>query len=236
MGAERAKLVDGMVDMFASEIAPLQHDDHLLTLQAASTTENVVGGLRVLENGLDPRDTEAPEASVQYTRRLAQRAIPLSALLRAFRLGHAAFVEMLLAEIAADPEVSAADAAAAGVLADVEVFEIQTRPADPGRKARVKQGDPGRLAVDKGQDRLELRLWTETVTAQVGLGGNDRVGRPLERRQLAYQPQQERAIIGGREADRNRAAAHRSRHSRAPLPGGPKSRGTMPEWNQVTKL
>jgi hypothetical protein len=117
MGAERAKLVDGMVDMFASEIAPLQHDDHLLTLLAASTAENVVGGLRVLENNLDPRDTEAPEASVQYTRRLAQRAIPVSALLRAFRLGHAAFVEMLLAEIAADPEVSTADAAAAGVVA-----------------------------------------------------------------------------------------------------------------------
>jgi DNA-binding PucR family transcriptional regulator len=54
---------------------------------------------------------------VQYTRRLAQRAIPLSALLRAFRLGHAAFVEMLLAEIAADPNVSTADAAAAGVVA-----------------------------------------------------------------------------------------------------------------------
>lgn len=117
MSAERGKLIDGMVDMLAGEIAPLQHDDHLLAMLAASTHESVMGGLRVLENNLDPRSSEAGEAALQYTRRLAQRAIPLSALLRAFRLGHASFVEMLLAEIAADPDVSTADAAAAGVVA-----------------------------------------------------------------------------------------------------------------------
>jgi DNA-binding PucR family transcriptional regulator len=117
MTAERGKLIDGMVEMLASEIAPLQHDDHLLAMQAASTAESVLGGLRVLENDLDPRSVQAGEAAVQYTRRLAQRAIPLSALLRAFRLGHASFIELLLAEIASDPEVSTADAAAAGVVA-----------------------------------------------------------------------------------------------------------------------
>ncbi|HEY3605348.1 MAG TPA: helix-turn-helix domain-containing protein [Sporichthyaceae bacterium] len=117
MTADRGTMIDAMVDMLASEIAPLQHDDHLLAMMAASTHESVIGGLHVLENDLDPRTAQAGEAAIQYTRRLAQRAIPLSALLRAFRLGHAAFVEMLLAEIAADPETSTADAAAAGVVA-----------------------------------------------------------------------------------------------------------------------
>jgi len=117
MAADRAKMVDGLVDMLASEIAPLQHDDHLLGMLAASVHESVAGGLHVLQNDLDPRGMDAPEAAVQYTRRLAQRAIPLSALLRAYRLGHAVFVELLLAEIAADPQVHTAEAAAAGMVA-----------------------------------------------------------------------------------------------------------------------
>ena len=74
----------------------------------------------------------------------------------------------------------------------------------------MEQRDPGRLAVDEGEDRLELRLLAEAVAAQIGLGGDHRVGRPLEYRQLADQPQQQPAILRGREADRDRAVIARA--------------------------
>jgi hypothetical protein len=115
MAAERASFVDSLVEMLAAEIAPLQHDDHLLGMLVASVRENVAGGLYVLEHDVDPRTVEAPNAAVQYARRLAQRGIPLSALLRAYRLGHSAFIEVFLAELAAEPQVHTADAAAAAV-------------------------------------------------------------------------------------------------------------------------
>jgi hypothetical protein len=117
LAASRADFVDGLVEMLAGEIAPLQHDDHLLGMLTASARESVASGLYVLEHDIDPRMIEAPSASVQYARRLAQRGIPLSALLRAYRLGHSAFVELFLAEIAAEPEVHTTDAAAASVAA-----------------------------------------------------------------------------------------------------------------------
>jgi hypothetical protein len=115
MAAERASFVDGLVEMLAAEIAPLQHDDYLLGMLTASARESVAGGLYVLEHDIDPHTVEAPNAAVQYARRLAQRGVPVSALLRAYRLGHSAFVELLLAEMAAEPNVDAADVAAAAV-------------------------------------------------------------------------------------------------------------------------
>jgi PucR C-terminal helix-turn-helix domain/GGDEF-like domain len=45
-------------------------------------------------------DVWAPAASREYARRRAQRATPLTALLRAYRLGHACFSDWLLRELA----------------------------------------------------------------------------------------------------------------------------------------
>jgi hypothetical protein len=104
-----------LLNLFAMEIAPLQHDDNLLDLLAAGIDGSVSSGLYLLENDVDPQTIPAPGAAVEYARRLAQRAIPVSALLRAYRLGSSAFVELMIAEVAADPDVGAAEASAASV-------------------------------------------------------------------------------------------------------------------------
>ncbi len=115
LGARRDEFTAGLLTLFAKEIAPLQHDDQMLALLAASTDENVVAGLHMLEHGIDPSTTEAPTAAIQYARRLAQRGIPVAALLRAYRLGHAGFVELLLQEISTDPRVDATILTEAGL-------------------------------------------------------------------------------------------------------------------------
>lgn len=115
LGVHRDQLTADLLTLFAAQIAPLQHDDQLLGLLAASTEENVVSALHVLEHGIDPRTLDAPTAAKVYARRLAQRGIPVSALLRSYRLGHAAFYELLLQELTAEPNVDPAVAGAAGI-------------------------------------------------------------------------------------------------------------------------
>jgi hypothetical protein len=115
LAAQRDQLTAGLLTLFAAEIAPLQHDDQLLGLLAASTEENVVSALHVLEHGIDPHNLDAPTAAKTYARRLAQRGVPVSALLRSYRLGHASFFETLLQEMNADPDADPAVAGAAGV-------------------------------------------------------------------------------------------------------------------------
>lgn len=115
LAVQRDRLTAGLLTLFAAEIAPLQHDDQLLGLLAASTEENVVSALHVLQHGIDPRALDAPTAAKTYARRLAQRGIPVSALLRSYRLGHASFFEMLLQELNAGPDLEPEVAGAAGV-------------------------------------------------------------------------------------------------------------------------
>src|SRR5215472_2309145 len=119
-------------------------------------------------------------------------------------------------------------------LRDIEIFEIQPRPAKPGREAAVEQRRPGGFAIEKRQDRLELRVRPEAVANQIGLGRDNRVWCPFEDRELPDEPQQQGGVIGGGEAHAN--VAHHSRHSPGALAGWPKSRGTRPAWNQVTNV
>jgi len=113
--ARRHEFTAELLTLFAAEIAPLQHDDHLLGALAHSIEENVAAGLYILAHDVDPRSLGAPPAAVRYARLLAQRGIPASAMLRAYRLGHAAFVELALAELAAEPGIGTAEAAEANV-------------------------------------------------------------------------------------------------------------------------
>lgn len=126
VAASRGDLTANLLAMFASEIAPLHHDDAMRSLLTASTDESVAAGLYVLEQGVDPRLLGAPPAAIRYARRLAQRGIPVSALLRAYRLGHSAFIEVVLSELAADPDSSRADTAAASV----QILRVSTTYVD----------------------------------------------------------------------------------------------------------
>ena len=92
----------------------------------------------------------------------------------------------------------------------------------------MEQRAPHRVAVEKSEDHLEVGLGAEAVMPQIGFGRDDGVGCALKHRELPDEAQQQRRVVGGREADGDLGHAHRSRHSRAPLPGGPKSRGAKP--------
>ncbi|MET8020798.1 PucR family transcriptional regulator [Streptomyces decoyicus] len=96
--ANRDDVIARLVATTEAEIAQLEHDEPLHGLLKASITENIVTALHVIINRIDPQTVDAPASAVSYARRLAQRDVPLSALLRAYRLGHARSLDLVLGE------------------------------------------------------------------------------------------------------------------------------------------
>jgi PucR C-terminal helix-turn-helix domain/GGDEF-like domain len=101
--AVNVRVVDVSQDMreqLIRTIPELRGDDVVVNLLAASVEANVATLLHVLEHGIVPEGVDVPAAAVEYARRLAQRDVPLHALVRAYRVGHGRFVGTCLDELA----------------------------------------------------------------------------------------------------------------------------------------
>jgi hypothetical protein len=85
--------------LIVREIAPLRGDQRVLTLLEASVGENVATMVHILQHGIDLEKVHAPAAAEEYARRLAQRGVPVAALLRAYRIGSARFEDWCLHEL-----------------------------------------------------------------------------------------------------------------------------------------
>src|SRR5947209_17561054 len=110
--ARLQEVTDDLVELLTREIEALRDSDRLMSLLSASVAENVATLLHIFEHGLDPETAEAPSAAVAYARRLAQRGVPIVALVRAYRIGQARFLhwclEGLTSEDPDDPLLNAA--------------------------------------------------------------------------------------------------------------------------------
>jgi len=82
------------------EIPELADDQSILALLSSSVHSNVGTCLQILQHQIELSSVHAPAASLEYARRRAQRGTPLTALLRAYRLGHTCFSDWLLKELA----------------------------------------------------------------------------------------------------------------------------------------
>jgi hypothetical protein len=99
--SRRAPVVsEDVYEVVLREIPQLGDDKPLLALLASSVDSNVDTCLQIMEHRIDLAAVRAPAAAVEYARRLAQRGVPLTALLRAYRVGHACFSDWLLRELA----------------------------------------------------------------------------------------------------------------------------------------
>ena len=94
-----AELATDIYDLIVREIPQLRGDKQVMTLLEASVEENVATVLHVLQHGIDLENVHAPVAAAEYARRLAQRGIPIVALLRAYRIGSARFQDWCLEEL-----------------------------------------------------------------------------------------------------------------------------------------
>ncbi|MFJ3581940.1 SpoIIE family protein phosphatase [Streptomyces sp. NPDC090127] len=100
--------VDAMLRYTRSKLPEPWRYGEITTLVAEETAGHVVTFLDVLEHGLDAAEVPASSQSVELARRFARGGVPISTLLRGYRLGHVALLQLIQAEVPAltdDPEL-----------------------------------------------------------------------------------------------------------------------------------
>ncbi|MGD0069921.1 MAG: helix-turn-helix domain-containing protein, partial [Streptosporangiaceae bacterium] len=95
-----AVVSEDVYEVVLREIPELRDDKPVLALLSSSVHSNVGTCLQILQHQIELSAVNAPAASLEYARRRAQRGTPLTALLRAYRLGHTCFSDWLLVELA----------------------------------------------------------------------------------------------------------------------------------------
>ena len=95
-----AAVSEDVYEVILREIPEIRDDKSVLTLLASSVHSNIGTCLQVMQHQIDLSTVQAPAAAVEYARRRAQRGTSLTALLRAYRLGHTCFSDWLLKELA----------------------------------------------------------------------------------------------------------------------------------------
>ncbi len=95
-----AAVSEDVYEVILREIPELRADKPVLALLTSSVHSNVGTCLQIMQHQIDLSAVQAPVAALEYARRRAQRGTPLTALLRAYRLGHTCFSDWLLKELA----------------------------------------------------------------------------------------------------------------------------------------
>jgi DNA-binding PucR family transcriptional regulator len=94
-----AEISADIYQLIVRDIPQLRDDKRVLTLLEASVGENVATIMHVIQHGIDLDKVHAPAAAEEYARRLAQRGVPIAALLRAYRIGSARLQDWYLQEL-----------------------------------------------------------------------------------------------------------------------------------------
>ncbi|HYU03473.1 MAG TPA: helix-turn-helix domain-containing protein [Jatrophihabitantaceae bacterium] len=100
-GARLVELTQDIWGLLTDDIPELRGEKLVEKLLDASVEENVATLLHVFEHGTTPDEVDPPAAAVEYAKRLAQRGVPIVALIRAYRVGHGRFLGRCVEEIAA---------------------------------------------------------------------------------------------------------------------------------------
>ncbi len=107
---------DGLVSQVARELVPRADEliaeveqclrrempdlwKHPDAMASDNVAQHVIAVLSALQYGVDPRGIEVPNAELERVRRVARHGIPVSAVLRAFRLGQGIILDRLLEEM-----------------------------------------------------------------------------------------------------------------------------------------
>ncbi|PVZ07953.1 PucR family transcriptional regulator [Actinomycetospora cinnamomea] len=147
LAPRRTEVSASISDVLATRIDELRGDPGLRDLLGASVEGNVETILHVLRHDLDPRGVEPPAAAVAYARRLAQREVPVNALIRAYRVGQAHLMEWAFAEAARRPGAAAAAASQRIVLVVMEYVDHVTQQVVAAYEAERDRGRRSRHAL-----------------------------------------------------------------------------------------
>ena len=97
--ARLAEVSGDLHDVIERDIPALRGDRLISSLLQASVAENVGTMTHILRHGMSTAGVEAPTAALEYGRRLAQRDVPATALIRAYRVGQARYLRRCIEEL-----------------------------------------------------------------------------------------------------------------------------------------
>ncbi|MFE9493929.1 SpoIIE family protein phosphatase [Streptomyces collinus] len=100
--------VEVMLRSMRDELPELWQCEDIAALAARETAGHVATFLDVLEHGLDACPVRAPSEALEIGRRFARRGVPVTKLLRAFRLGHLSLLRLIQSaagRLTGDPEL-----------------------------------------------------------------------------------------------------------------------------------
>ena len=148
-----AAVSEDVYEVILREIPELRDDKPVLALLASSVHSNVGTCLQIMQHQIDLSAVQAPAAALEYARRRAQRGTPLTALLRAYRLGHTCFPGWLLGELAPQTDdaqmITAATLAMSTIVAGYvdqtseEIVAAYTQERETGCGTAAPPGPPG---------------------------------------------------------------------------------------------
>jgi DNA-binding PucR family transcriptional regulator len=99
LGARLPEVSRSIQHLLTDQIEELRGDAQVFQLLGASVEANVETMFDALQYEIPIERVEPPTAALEYARRLAQRGVPVNALVRAYRLGQQALLDIILAEI-----------------------------------------------------------------------------------------------------------------------------------------
>ncbi|MCT4353341.1 SpoIIE family protein phosphatase [Streptomyces sp. Je 1-79] len=89
-----------LMQRMRGELPELWEDEDLARVALSETVDHVTAFLDGLEHNRDVTRAELPPAALELARRFAEGGVPISTLLRAYRLGHVTLLELLQEEAA----------------------------------------------------------------------------------------------------------------------------------------
>jgi len=99
LGTRLAELTRTVYHTLTTEIPELHGDPQVLELLGASIEGNIDTVFHALQYEIPLEHVQPPTAALEYARRLAQRGVPVTALVRAYRLGQQRLLALILVEI-----------------------------------------------------------------------------------------------------------------------------------------
>ncbi|CAJ1505195.1 helix-turn-helix domain-containing protein [[Mycobacterium] kokjensenii] len=104
-----AETIGVIEDQVARESPELAADSPLLALLHQTVSANVDAYFSAIRHNIPVAEVTAPAVALEHARRLAQRGVPVNALVRGYRLGHSVALQVVLEEIRSarmDPDLS----------------------------------------------------------------------------------------------------------------------------------
>lgn len=124
--AQLPALREAVTGRILDDIEPLGTDQDMIDLLRVSVEGNLTSIVHAIGYQLPPSEFEAPAGAVEYARRLAQRGVPVSDLVRAYRVGQASFLQWCYGELAGQ-ELDAETAIEVGTrMTDISFAYIDT--------------------------------------------------------------------------------------------------------------